>query len=374
MAATFEPASPTMNAEAEHVRRVVAHVDANQPLNAEARLEALETLEKFECWAPFFRLIKRSIDQPAQRRLADYVRLARVQNLHLEDKFAAAETCAMMVQHLKLSYAQFREEALAKIIDGEDFPAEATILSAISDRLSANPDLVDCLERLCLLYEKKTHNDGLLGKTYERLLAADPHDLKALRYFKLAYTQNNDWEEVVEILKTMMKAVRRPQELFRVAQELAAIYLYQMDRAEDAIKVLKTYCADSPLDTSTILFEAHQRLADWHGCLIVLRQCLLSVEDDFSRAVLHLKIASLHEQLNELDPALENFAKASNLWPDLLDAIEGVVNVATVKKDWQTIQHWLGVLTAKVTDDRLGAQLRQAQKRLQDGLDHAKPN
>lgn len=361
-----------LSPEVERVRKLVAQVDGAQALSAEQRAEMLETFEKHECWTPFFKMLKRQLDNASTRQLGDYVRLARVQNLYLEDVFAAAETCAAMVAELKLSYLRFSEEVLPRIVEFEDFAAEATLLSAVCDRFPSKADVVACLERLCMLYEKKTHNESQLSKTYEKLLHTDPRNVKALRYFKLAFTQNNDWEEVVGILRTLITCVTHPQELFRVAQELAAIYLYQLDMAEEAITVLDTHCEGSPLDTSTILFDAYQRLADWNGCLRVLRQCLLNVDDDLSRAVLHLKIASLHEQLGELDAALDDFTKAAKLWPSFLDAIEGIITIGLAKKDWKLIQQWVGALAEKVQDERLGSQLKQALRRIQDGLEHAR--
>ncbi len=364
-----EPQTPVV----EQVKKLVAEVDAAMPLSAEQRANMLETFEQYECWGPYFRLLKRCIENPTTRQLSDYVRLARVQNLYLEDVFAASDTAAMMVAELKLAYPRFSEEVLPQVIEFEDFAAEATILSAVCDRLPAPTDHVACLERLCMLYEKKTHNEQQLGKTYEKLLSIDPRNVKALRYFKLVFTQNNEWEEVVGILKTLITCVNHPQELFRVAQELAAIFLYQLDMAEEAIHVLETYCSDSPLDTSTILYDAYQRLADWQGCLKVLRQCVLNVDDDSGRAVLHYKIGGLLEQTGDLDNARENFAKAATLWPQFLDAIEGVINIGIAKQDWKLVESWLTTLEGRVTDDRLKVQLRQAQKRVEDGQKHAKP-
>ena len=355
--------------EVDRVRRLVAQVDAAVPASLEERAELLDVFEQYECWTPFFKILKKNLESTATRQLADYVRLARIQNLYLEDVFAAAETCAAMVTDLKVGYLRFTEEVLLRVIEFEDFPAEATLLSAVCDRFPSKKDVVACLERLCNLYEKKTHNESQLSRTYEQLLATDPRNVKALRYFKLAFTQNNEWEEVVGILRTLLSCVSHPQELFRVAQELAAIYLYQLDMADEAIHVLETHCEGSPLDTSTIMFDAYQRLSNWSGCLKVLRQCLLNVDDDLSRAILHLKIASLHEQLGDLDAALDDFQKSAKLWPTLLDAIEGIITIAAAKKDWALIQTWLKVLQEQVHDERLGAQLKQAARRLQDGLD-----
>jgi tetratricopeptide (TPR) repeat protein len=363
--------SEATNPDVEHVRKLVAQVDGGAPLDGAAREQALDTLEQYECWGPFFRLVKRGIQDPTRRHAGDFVRLARVQNLYLEDVFAAAETAAALVQELKLSYPKFVQEVLPQVVEFEDFNAEATILSSVCDRFPSPSDHVACLERLCMLYEKKTHNEAQLNKTYEKLLDTDKRNVKALRYFKLVYTQGGDWEEVVGILRTLLSCVTHPQELFRVAQELAAIHLYQLDQAEDAVRVLETHCADSPLDTSTIMFDAYQRLANWHGCLKVLRQCLLTVDDEMGRAILHFKIASLHEQLQDLDQALDQFSKAAKLWPQLLDAIEGVINVAVLKKDWAQVHAWLGVLIDRCQDEKLNVQLKQAMARLKDGMDLA---
>lgn len=364
-----EPQSP----EVEHVKKLVAQVDSGAALSAQARTEILETFEQFECWAPYFRLLKRCLQDPSTRQLSDYVRLARVQNLYLEDVFAAAETCAAMVVEMKIPYQKFTEEVLPQVIEFEDYSAEATILSAACDRFPEVTDHVQAIERLCMLYEKKTHNETQLGKTYEKLLAIDPRNVKALRYFKLVFTQNNEWEEVVGILRTLITCVKHQQELFRVAQELAAIYLYQLDMAEEAINVLETHCAESPLDTSTILYDAYQRMADWAGCLKVLRQCLLNVDDDSGRAVLHFKIGSLLEQTSDLDGAIENFTKSAKLWPQFLDAVEGIINIGVLKQDWKLVQTWLQTLEGSIQDERLKVQLKQAQRRVQDGLAHAKP-
>jgi tetratricopeptide (TPR) repeat protein len=138
--------------------------------------------------------------------------------------------------------------------------------------------------------------------------------------------------------------------------------------APEAIRVLETYCADSPLDTSNILFDAYQRLADWNGCLRVLRQSLLTVDEDFGRATLHYKIAALLDQLGDQDGALDNYAKATRLAPPFYDAIEGIVTIAVARKDWKMVLDWFKVLEERVVDDRLRAQLRQATKRLADGM------
>ncbi len=110
----------------------------------------------------------------------------------------------------------------------------------------------------------------------------DPLNIKALRYFKLLFTQNYEWEKVVTMLRNLLTASKHARDVFRVGQELAAVLLYQLDRPQEAIDVVTKYCEGSPLDTSTISYDAYQRLNDWQGCLRILRECVLSVEDKIS--------------------------------------------------------------------------------------------
>ena len=361
----------TLALDGDRIRSLVAKADSGGVTDVAEIQRILDVLEQHECWGPFFRLLGKTISESPKHANDYFVRLARVQNKYLEDAFAAAETCANMVTELQVSYLQFSVDILPQVIDFEDFNSEGTVLSAICDFLPTATDQISCLERLCMLYEKKIHNESRLVATYEKLLQVDPSNVRALRYFKLTYTQSNDWDQVVDTLKKLLVSVRKPQELFRVAQELAAIYLYQLDMPSEAIQILDTYCADSPLDTSTILFDAYQRLADWQGCLRVLRQCLLNVEAEGARTILHQKIAVLNAQIGATGEALDNFSKAIKISPHFLDAIEGIGNIGIQRKDWLLVEQWLGHLADAIIDDRLRIQVQQAQGRLRDGLTHA---
>ncbi|MBM4250865.1 MAG: hypothetical protein FJ146_02740 [Deltaproteobacteria bacterium] len=357
--------------EGDRIRSLVTKVDNGAMVDPGERQKALDLFERYECWGPYFRLLNTIITENPRQSESYFIRLAKVQNRYLEDAFAAAESCANMVADLKLGYLRFSEDILPQIIEFEDYIAESTILSAICDYFPTVIDRISCLERLCMLYEKKTHNENRLVATYEKLLLTDPSNVRALRYFKLTYTQSNEWDQVVDILLKLLQAVRQPQEIFRVGQELAAIYLYQMDRPNDALLILDSHCADSPLDTSNIAFDAYQRLADWDGCLKVLRQCLLNVDSERSRAVLHYKIGNFSMQIGRLDDAIENFSKATKIAPEFLDAYEGIIAVKLQQRDWAGVDQWLDGLSKNTQDEKLRSQLQHARSRLRDGMAHA---
>jgi len=358
--------------DAKNIRQLVSRLESGASLSAEERKAMLATFERFECWGPYFRLIKRSLNDPRTRDLADFIQLARIQNVYLEDVFAAASTCTQMVENLGVTYATFREEVLSAVTEFEDFAAEATVLQAVAESFRDLDDRVACYERLCMLYEKKTHNETQLATCYERLLEIEPTNVKALRYFKFYYTQVSDWEEVVRFLKLLLDSVKHPQELYRVAQELSAIFLYQLDLPKEAIGVLETYCSESPLDASTILYDSYQRLGNWSGCLKVLRGSLLTVDADVERAILHHKMAVICEQIENPTEALENYKKSAELWTAFLDPVEGILNLALSRRDWVEVEKGLEQLAERVHNEELAAQLKQAIQRLQDGLRQAK--
>lgn len=364
--------SDTSSEESQRIKALIARIDGEGTFSEVERQSSLHLLEQYECWGPYFRLIRKRLNDPKQRKPEDYIKLAKVQNQNLEDVFAAAETAANLVSDQDVSYQEFHETIIPQIVDFEDYASEAALLSAVCDRFPDVADRVKCLERLCMLYEKRTHNESQLIRTYEQLLQTDARNVKALRFFKLIHTQNAEWEDVVEKLKLLLDCVSHPQEIFRYAQEMATVYLYQLDMPEKAIKVLETYCAESPLDTSTILYDAYQALSDLKGCLKLLRQCLLNVNDDISRSTLHFKMAAIHEQLKEYDQAIENYEKASNLWPSFLDPIEGVISILTMKGDWKALQKWMRKLQDLIKDEKLKVQLNQAVKRIEDGLANAR--
>jgi tetratricopeptide (TPR) repeat protein len=353
------------------VAEAIRLVDSGAQISEDKCNQILDLFESYEAWGPYFRLLKRLLTDSKLRRVSDFLRLARAQGLYLEDVNAAAETCRHLVADMKISFSELRDEFLPRIIEAGDFVAEAKILQRVSGVFVTKESNIECLERLCLLFEKKVHNESELTGSYERLLSADPQNMKALRYFKLVFTQSGDWKEVVAILQRIMSSVKRRQELFRAAQELAGVYLYQLDQPDRAIRILDEHCNDSPLDTSTLAFDAYQRQGDADGCLKVLRQCVLNVNDDVSRAILHFKMATLQEQLGQSVDAYENFLKASKLWITFADPVEGALNIALARKDWIAVKQLLADLASRVQDMELVGQLSQAIKRLEHGLEHA---
>lgn len=362
----------TTSSQRLDIRAALERAKAHEALTREDSVLVMDCLERHECWTPLFRLINARIAKPGTRHQSDYTRMARCQIQYLEDVFAAAQTCARMLREIPCGYGEFRDQVIERVLEPEDWSAESVILQSIIDLLPNQVDQIACQERLCLLFEKKIPNDTQLADAYERLLALSPTSSKALRYFKMVFAQEGDWNRVVQVLRSMHHAASHPQESFRVAQEIATTLLYQLDQPREALAVLDEHCADSPLDTSTIQYDAHHRLRDWNGCLNVLRQSQLNADSDAERAALHFRSGEIADLMGNTPLALEHFQKSTALMPSLLDAHEKIVNTRLAAKEWPKLVEALNGLRAATKDDALRAGLQEVIQRVEEGSRNAR--
>ena len=314
-------------------------------------------LEGYECWQPYFRLLSRCIDEQRFRKVEYYIRLARIHNLVFNDPVATAAVCARLIVDLELSYTAFQAQALAEIVSPGDYIGEASILDRVFPIFTSKEDLITCLERLCFIFEKKRHNEGKLNEYYERLLGIDPCNIKALRYFKGVYTQANDWTEVIRILEILSSQSQRTSDKHLAAQEMATIYQYQMDLPLKALETIENLCAESPLDTALIRFDAFTRLRDWGGCIDTLNSCLIKADSHQEKAIIHLKMGELYERQARPIEAFTSYQACLRYNPELLEAYEKLIYHSLRDLDWlSTVKH-LELLRSQLKNRNLAKKL-----------------
>lgn len=340
------------------------------PLSLEPRLdEVFDSLQNFECWTSYFHILEQQIDNPKKRKLEHYVRTARAYAVYLEDISKAARVCLKLMKDLRLSYLEFREKALYSIVDEQDYGNEAIILQAIYPKLKSKEDNIACMERLCLIYEKKKYDEYHLNRSYERLIELDPYNQKGLRYFKIVYTQNNQWEKVAQVLQNLFSSAKHVNDRYRSAQELAAVYLYQLDAPQNSVDVLEKYCADSPLSTFAIHYEAYYRLQNWDGCLRVLAVQVKRVDGNLNKAILTLRIGEMLEKTRRFDDAIETYKKVIDLEPNMLEPLEKLSDIYTRQQNWAAVLETLNTLDECLDDQYLKEKVREGITRLQGAME-----
>ena len=355
-------------AETEELTRILLDIKSEKLLSNELQIEYLDQLEAFECWEPYLRLINRKLDDANSRSVKDFARLARVQIYFLENLPGGAQTCVDAIEKLKLSYAAFRDKVLGNLLETEDYEVESHILRTVCPVLASEPDRIQCLERLCLIFEKKKYDETLLSQYYDQLYRVDANNQKALRYFKMVHTQNGQWHEVVEILEKLYQSASHKNDQFRIAQEQATVYLYQLDEPERAITILESRCQGSPLETSTIWYEACYQIQDWKGCLAVLKSHSENVEERDGRAILYYKMAQLELKLDHTENAEKYLTESSNLYPHFLEAHESLIELNISEKEWYKAMDNLEALRKVVNDTELSDRISEAISRLAHGL------
>jgi tetratricopeptide (TPR) repeat protein len=331
--------------------------------------EILSVLESHECWNSWFDAIKAK--NKSSYDLNDYIRMIRVNIFYLEDVESASGTAKDLVSSKKMSYTDFRKLVLDKLLESEAYKTEGALLKGVWDVFPSRDDQIAAVERLCFIFEKKSHNETLLQHFYGLLRHMHPENAKALRYFRNLYSQSQDWGAVIDVLKKLLSSSKHKQEVFRYAQELAAVHLYQLGDCREAIRYIEEYCAGSTLDTSTVHYEAYYRLGNLEGCLRVLRSALLVVEDAETRAIIHYRIACIYDQLGQPQLAYDNFRKTLELHDDFFEAIEGLISSSIKLKNWVAVRDWLNVLAGKTRSPNLVGQLKAGIQRLDEGMAHA---
>ncbi len=314
----------------EDIGVIVSKIDAGESLS-ELQIEfALEQLEQKECWSPLVTLLTRQL---SSQNIVYYVKLCKVYNRYLGDIEKTVEICNKAVSNLKLNYRQF-QKFLATFLLEEDFKSEAMILKGVYTSFNTLRDSELALERLCLLYDKKLSNPDGVQEVCNLLLQINPLNLKALKFFKVLYVQLGYWDKVCDVLKNMIRASSSKQNIYRFAQELAGLYLYQLDKPKDAVKIIEEYCYNSPLDTSIMLFDAYKMIEDWSNCLKVLDGVLQAASTNVEQAIVHYRIAKVYESVGQAQNAEKEYQRAFKLDESFLDPLEGIINLKILTRDW----------------------------------------
>jgi len=355
------------------IRQTIESLRSGRAFTSEERKKGLRLLSDYECWLPYLDLLQHAPKEGKSSEpelLTSTIESIRVHNIHLGHRDEAVKLCKKMLSGSGLTFEDFLVKVLPEIIEDGHYHQEVNFCRKIADSFSSSSCKIRCLEHIALLYDKRIHNENALSETYEKILARDPKNVRALRYFKVLHTQTGDWEEVTKTLKMLLLSVQYPEEGYRVAQELAGVLLYQLQEPNQAIQLLERYCAKSPLDTSTIQYDAYASLKNWAGCLKVLKRCLESVSEDNMKAILWFRMGQLYKQLDRKGEALDSFRSAADLWPQFLEPLEEAIHLHLDSKNWVQLEDTLGMLCDRVRGEEYLKKINQLKKIVGSELRH----
>lgn len=355
-----------------HIMEIMARLKAGETFGREENARVLDELAAYECWLPYRRILNNTLSDEKNRTLDDYIRLAKTLYAALENEKELAEVAVRIVRDLDINYKTFATTVIPQVLTEGEFDVEAKVLQAIQPVLSDENERILCLERLCLLFEKKIFDEVQLNRSYEHLLALDPKNLKALRYFKMVYSQTNDWDNVARILRTMLENSPHKLDRARLGLEAASVYLYQLDNPSLALATVEKNCIDGSLDTSTVRYDAYARMQDWQGCIDVLKEALSKAETPFLRALVLFKLSEMTERMKDKKASLQFCQMARKEAPKFIEPLEKLIDHHIDQKNWSQVLNGLRELQEAVREGELVDRVKEAVQRLQNGMDYGR--
>jgi tetratricopeptide (TPR) repeat protein len=347
----------------------VSRISAGGKLSPSEEAAVLAELEANECWQPLLRHLDGRIARGGDGLDQSYILAIRIRLQYFKDTTAAQALASDLIRRCGLTFRQFRERLLSDdVIQSAGPEVEASLIEAAVGAFDLVGEKVAALERLATVFEKRLFHDQNLFLVFERLTQLDPDNLKALRYFKMVFSQNNEWQQVARILRRMIEVVPGRHEKYRLAHDLACALVYHLNQPRDALVILERYCRESPLDVSQVEYDAAFRTGDLKRCIQVLHTAQRSVRDDAGRAVIQLRMAELHRRTGDFQSMERCLEESIEAWPVFLDPFEPLIQLHLNSGRWDKVIQLLNNLAQRVQDKELVAQIRETVRRVESGL------
>lgn len=348
----------------------VLDLRGEDPVALAALADLYEAAEK---WADLSEVLQRQVviaDQP-EVQIAIYERLGRLYAERLGRERDAIDSYLNILS-----------------IDGASLPA-LWALAALYRQSQAWDELVDTLQRLIeigltqleeaelkALYAQlgELQGDILMRpqeaiEAWRKVLTLDPADFKAMAALETLFTQENQWEDCIEVLERKARALTTLEDQIDVLMQAASIWLDKLYNASSAAEVYERILQAQPgnMTASTAVEAIYNDLGSWEklGDLLMTRVEHLTAEEEQvttlqSVARLYeeklsnpehafevLKVAFSLAYTNEVTAKeFERLASTTGKWNELLAEYSNVVQTVpdlSVKCDlWVKIGRWYG--------------------------------
>ena len=327
----------------------------------------LSDLKDFECWNKYVEVINYlSKHKRISKRILSVTIYCYA--IYLEDTNSITKIAKSYVSHSGIKYKEFYKEVLEPLTNKIGYGLISEILESSVSAFKDKESKIQSIEQLCLIYEKKRFDEISLNKSYSKLIDIDPYNIRALKYFKVLYSENNQWDLVAQILNKLYKSSKHPTDKYKFALELASTLLYQLDSPKEAVEVIESKCVGSPINSLTVHYDAYYSLKDWNGCLRVLNDSLIHGDRALNKSVIYYKMGELQDILGQIDKAEESFLKSAELDPDFLEPVEGLIEMSVTDKEWTKLLKYLDLLKSRLKSERDRIRVGEAYSRLESCL------
>jgi golgin subfamily B member 1 len=324
-----------------------------QPSNEEAggRLERI--YEAGENWAHLAQLLtdRDEVLSEPEDRLDNLTRLSKLHLEKLEDAQAAFEVLSVAASLVPEEQRVLEElyalaEQTGNWSEWVDLAVQA--LDVVEEHVA-----LDLTLRVADIQSAKLEQLEAAVVSYERAIAIEEENDKALRALVALHTELESWQPLVGSLEQLGEVVVDPAERSQLYAMAAIVYEEQLKNIEKAVDCWEIILDFDPNDSasSEALQRIHRAQGQWKELIDVLER---ATQADPSREVaLKLEIASIYEEALEApDDAIEQYEDVLTYEPTNPTALDALKQIYGDREEWdRLIEVYERSLNAAGTDE-----------------------
>jgi tetratricopeptide (TPR) repeat protein len=266
------------------------------------RLDVLDALEKHaernKDWRTLAEALERRVelvsDEPG--KLATLQKLGTIYADHVGDPAAAAKTwrrvLALSPGHnralrvLRETYLQNADyDGLEQLYGSQnDWEGLAEVLSNAADRAKENPARIELSYRTAAVLAEKLGQPERAFRAYERILGADPHDVRAARALLPLYEKDEKWSRLPALYELLLEKSDSVDEKLALYGKLVEVTGKRLsDRRAAASHARRAYELAPTSPVALLLFEETSRAAgSWESFVEVIAARLAAEPPPFA--------------------------------------------------------------------------------------------
>jgi tetratricopeptide (TPR) repeat protein len=311
-------------------------------------MESLESLERLQFqlqnWKDLFNVYDRmtNIFSSDEDRADAISRMAKISSDGLNDP-VNAKTLWMKVLDVREEDACALKELAFLAEQDENWEATVDFLDRITQASYEISEQVDAYLNLGRVSLEHLDDHRKAMDAYLNVRSIDPDNLEALDKLSFIYEESQAWEELVEVLETLVRAGAQSMEAVVLRDKYARIgqiekeYLVRTDRAITAYEKVLDYVEGDKeaLEALELLYTQDE---SWNDTIRILGEKFKITPEKEQKIAIMLQVAQLWEnKLDEKAATTKAYQRILSIEPLHKEAFDNLERLYTELSDWDNL-------------------------------------
>ncbi len=263
------------------------------------------------------------------------------------------------------------EEAFVKLwdrhLENEAWGAMVALLEKRVAALEDDREKIRALIKLGSLYDEKLGDPHRAVDAFQRVLALEPENRRAIWALGMLYHDLEDWEKVIEIYLQRIDLAEGPEEKLALRAQLAQIYEQRLQQEDQALMEYIRAARLAPQNVRILLNmeKLATRTESFRELLAIYEDVVEHVDRIELRIALYLKLARLYTQhLSEEQQADGYYQRALDLSGEDTEKLFSISNIYGEEEEWEELITTYSQLIRLAQAPRVKSRLRREISRL----------